>query len=129
MRWKAELYAWLRLLRAAQRPNQDFESFREMKKGRGIWQRNLGRRCHRVPFDARFSVLQRPRQMMNLAAVYLLLMHCVETIARSKKILERSFVADARRSNRPIAANEFSGVVQGRTASSAQRAKRACVPA
>src|ERR1041385_4083990 len=101
MRWKPELYAGLRSVRAAQRPNQDFESFREMKKRCRIWQRNLGCRCHSVPFDARFSVLQRPRQMMNLAAVYLLLMHCVETVARSKKILERSFIADARRSNRP----------------------------
>jgi hypothetical protein len=36
-----------------------------------------------------------------------LLMHRVETIARSKKILERSFVADARRAGRSIAANEF----------------------
>ena len=111
MRWKPELYAGLPLVRATQGPNQDFESFREMKKRRRIWQRNLGRRCHSVPFDARFGVLQRPRQMMNVASVYLVFVDRVETVARSKKILERSFVADARRSNRPIAANEFSRLV------------------
>ena len=49
--------------------------------------------------------------MMNVASVYLVFVDRVETVARSKKILERSFVADARRSNRPIAANEFSRLV------------------
>ena len=54
-----------------------------------------------------FGVLQRPGQMMNVAPVYLVFMDRVETIPRSKKILERSFVADARRPSRSIAANEF----------------------
>lgn len=67
--------------------------------------------------------------MMNVASVDLVFVDRVETVARSKKILERSFVADARRSNRPIAANEFGDVVYGQTPSSAQRAKRAYVPA
>jgi len=82
-----------------------------MKKRSRIGRVNLRRRCHCIAFDASFGVLQRPRQMMNVASVYLVFVDRVETAARSKKILELSFVADARRSNRPIAANEFGGVV------------------
>jgi len=48
---------------------------------------------------------------MNVAPVDLVFVDRVETIPRSKKIIERRFLADARRSNRPIAANEFGGVV------------------
>jgi hypothetical protein len=49
--------------------------------------------------------------MMNIAPVNLLFVDCVETISRSKKIVERSFVADARRAGRTIAAEELGRVV------------------
>src|SRR5947199_8781041 len=100
-----------------------------MKKRQRLWQRNLGRRCHGIAFDAGLGVLQRPGQMMNVAPVNLVLVDRVQTIPRSKKILQRSFVADARRSNRSIAANEFGRLVSGRTPSSTPRATRTCLVA
>lgn len=64
---KAELYAGISWICAAERPDQHLQPFGEVKQGRSAGQCNLGRVRHHAAFDLCVGALEWPGQMMNFA--------------------------------------------------------------
>src|SRR6185437_3029853 len=108
MRWNAELYVENRAIGAAQGPDQEFQPFGKMQKRRGRWERDVGGIGDCVAFEFPFCVLQWPGQMVNLAAVDVVLVRRVEAETRGEEVFDCSFLADADRTDGAIQAAEFS---------------------
>src|SRR5579864_2482908 len=70
-------------------------------------QHNAGCSGHRVLLELGFSVLEGPRQVLDIAAVDVIVMTCIEAIASGQEVGERSFFRKGSRGERTITRAEF----------------------
>src|SRR5262245_45519067 len=85
-------------------PYQYLKLSREMEQRLGRRQLDPRGRGHGIAFDLGLSILQGPRQVVDIGARKLLTAHCVQAVTLRQEVLERSLFPYPRLRDGPIAA-------------------------
>jgi hypothetical protein len=85
-----------------QRPDENFQSPRKMKKRFGGGEFNACCRGHSVPFKFRLRILQRPGLVVNFSPINSVAMNCVKAITFGQPLYERTLRRRPHFLKRPI---------------------------